>query len=73
MADTSVPGLIGSDAVEYYGGHLIAESIAPNNIGLIAAAPDLLKALKALRATLHAAGYATDHADKAIAKAEGRS
>jgi hypothetical protein len=34
--------LSGSDAVEYYGGNLIAESVAQENIPLIAAAPALL-------------------------------
>jgi hypothetical protein len=42
VADQPVPEMGGSDAVEYYGGHLVAESIAPQNIPLIAAAPELL-------------------------------
>lgn len=41
VADYPVPGMGGSDAVEYYGGHLVAESIAPQNRAIIAAAPDL--------------------------------
>lgn len=36
----------GADAVDYYGGHLIAESVAPCNRALIAAAPDLYAAIK---------------------------
>lgn len=44
VADTLPAGALGgSDAVDYYGGNLIAESIAPENIHLIAAAPELLK------------------------------
>ncbi len=50
------------------------------NGALIAAAPDLLEALKATRKQLHAMGVGvdvrhaiTDMADMAIAKAEGRS
>ena len=42
----TLPGAIEEDSKEYYGGCLIAESISPNNIHLIAAAPDLYEALK---------------------------
>lgn len=35
VADEPVPEIKGSDAVEYYGGHLIAESIAPRNAEFI--------------------------------------
>ena len=38
----AVGALGGSDAVDYYGGNLIAESVAQENIPLIAAAPQLL-------------------------------
>jgi len=34
-----VPEINGSDHLEFYGGHLIAESIAPQNLAIIAAAP----------------------------------
>ncbi|MCM8743592.1 hypothetical protein [Pseudomonas koreensis] len=45
IANTPVKGGInGSDAVESYGGHLIAESISECNMSLIIAAPDLLAA-----------------------------
>lgn len=37
----------GCDCVEYYGGHLIAESIAECNRPLIAAAPELIQAARA--------------------------
>lgn len=45
VADHPVPEISGSNDVKYYGGHLIAESIAPQNAALIAAAPELLAAL----------------------------
>lgn len=48
VADVPVPQMGGSDAVEYYGGHLVAESITPSNAKLIAAAPDLLALLQEL-------------------------
>lgn len=38
----------GCDVLEYYGGHLIAESVASCNQDLIYAAPDLLIALEDL-------------------------
>lgn len=49
VADHPVPGMGGSDAVEYYGGHLIAESVAPQNRDIIAAAPELYEALEMVR------------------------
>ena len=53
IANTPVQGGInGSDAVESYGGHLIAESISECNMSLIIAAPDLLEALIALLASV---------------------
>jgi len=40
VSDTPIEnGINGGDAVEFYGGHLIAESIAPSNLKLIASAP----------------------------------
>lgn len=49
VSDTQIEGGInGSDAVESYGGHLIAESISECNRPLIMAAPDLLEALEGL-------------------------
>ena len=44
VADEPVLEMNGSDAVEYYGGHLIAESIAAKNVPIIVAAPALLTA-----------------------------
>ena len=48
VADHPAPGIGGADEVEYYGGHLICESVNAANARLIAAAPDLLEALEAL-------------------------
>lgn len=44
----AVGALSGSDAIDYYGGNMIAESVAQENIPLIAAAPDLLAALQSM-------------------------
>jgi hypothetical protein len=46
VADIPIPEIGGSDCIEYYGGHLVAESITPSNAKLIAAAPDMLEALQ---------------------------
>ena len=73
VGDYPVPGIKGSDEVSYYGGHLIAESVAPQNARLIAAAPDLLATVRELLA-LHIAHHnAIEHAAarKVIAKATG--
>lgn len=48
VADHPVQEIRGSDAVEAYGGHLIAESIAPRNQPIIAAAPEMLDLLKTI-------------------------
>lgn len=48
VANHRAPRVAGSDEVEFYGGHLIAESIAPQNIPLIAAAPRMSDALWSL-------------------------
>ena len=37
VADEPVIGMNGSDAVEYYGGHLICESVVPSNASRIVA------------------------------------
>ncbi|WP_288379803.1 hypothetical protein [uncultured Massilia sp.] len=53
VADEPVPEIKGSDAVEYYGGHLIAESIAPRNAEFIVRAcnahDQLVEALRSVR------------------------
>jgi hypothetical protein len=76
VADHPVPEVHGSDHVEAYGGHMVGESIAHRNRPLIAAAPELLNALRSLVAL-----YDTDEgcrstpeyiaARAAIAKATG--
>lgn len=40
----------GGDDIDYYGGHLIAESVSPCNSPLLIAAPDLLAACNAMLA-----------------------
>jgi hypothetical protein len=45
----AVGALGGSDAIDYYGGNLIAESVAQENIPLIAAAPELLNVVIMIR------------------------
>ena len=45
----AIGALNGSDAVEYYGGNLIAESVAQENIPLIAAAPELFDVVIMIR------------------------
>jgi hypothetical protein len=72
VCDTPIPEMRGSDDVEGYGGHLIAESITKANANLIAAAPDLLEALKDALCALECCGKdypAATKARAAIAKA----
>jgi hypothetical protein len=60
--------------VDYYGGHLICESVSEANAKLIAAAPDLLEALENLE---NDDGQIPAHAwnlcQAAIAKAKGET
>ncbi|MGZ4819362.1 MAG: hypothetical protein ACXVZJ_12090 [Terriglobales bacterium] len=63
--------LNGSEAVDYYGGNLIAESVAQENIPLIAAAPELLEALEACYAALDPYSAEGKMAREAIDKATG--
>lgn len=42
------PAEVEADSVEFYGGHLIAESVCRNNRHIISAAPELLAALEAI-------------------------
>lgn len=85
VADYPVPEMGGSDAVEYYGGHLIAESVIPSNARLLSAATEMLEALKALyagpcsaqdeperRVTMNVSRAAFKMMEAAIAKAEGK-
>lgn len=56
VGDVPVEGApTGADAIEYYGGHLIAESVADVNLPLIEAAPELLKALRDITPDMPAA------------------
>lgn len=80
VADFPVPEISGSDDVEAYGGHLIAESIAPQNVPVIAAAADLLQVAKDFSEVLEELGIAcecgepdcrTTRLRAAIAKATG--
>lgn len=48
VSDAPVPEVHGSDAIEYYGGHVICETITPSNARLVAASPELLEALSGL-------------------------
>ena len=45
VSDTPVPGMSGSDAVEYYGGHLIGESITEANARRIVACVNACRGL----------------------------
>ena len=45
VSDTPVPGMGGSDAVEYYGGHLIGESITEANARRIVACVNACRGL----------------------------
>lgn len=82
VADFAAPGVPGSDATDYYGGHLIAESVSPSNLDVIAAAPEMYEALyrlvdTAIYATVHklplrANHPAVLHALAVLAKAAGQ-
>lgn len=48
ICDRSLPHIPGNEAMDYYGGRLVCESIAPQDMDIIAAAPELLEALKRL-------------------------
>lgn len=78
VADTS-GGHDDPHGIDYYGGHLIAESIHSKNRDIIAAAPELLEALEVLKdAFIVAVGATSPYAKEAlrrpmaaIAKARG--
>ncbi|HET6499041.1 MAG TPA: hypothetical protein VFH17_08335 [Coriobacteriia bacterium] len=61
----------GHNETEYYGGHLIAESVRANNRPIIAAAPEMLATLDAVRDHLWARlcdMNITDRADHPVAR-----
>lgn len=71
-----ISGATCEDAIKYYGGNLIAESISPCNAHLISAAPDMYRALRVCRKILLDRGYgvctgAQQIIDEALAKADG--
>lgn len=68
VADEPVPGMGGSDAIEYYGGHLIAESITTENCEHIVRCVNSHEALvKALQGVIRVADRATVEFDAAKA------
>jgi hypothetical protein len=77
VADAPAPGIGGSDEVEYYGGHLICESVNEPNARLIAAAPDLLLACQAAYDAMMQYDFGTltlaPQLKAAIAKARGEA
>ena len=73
VCDTPIGGDMGHDVIEYYGGHLVAESIGRKaDVALIAAAPDLLAALEITRGQwIHSVN--AEQCLSAIAKAKGET
>jgi hypothetical protein len=68
------------DNVAAYGGNLVAETVAPCNAPLIAAAPELYEAARFAASVIRAQGLfdrsermAVEKLEAAIAKAEGES
>ena len=47
VSDEPCTDILGAENVEHYGGYLIAESIAPRNLSIIAAAPNMYEAISA--------------------------
>lgn len=58
VADEAIPEVPGADAVDYYGGHLIAESIAPRNARRIVACVNACASLTTETLELAASGQA---------------
>ena len=76
VSDEPCTDILGAENVEHYGGYLIAESIAPRNLSIIAAAPEIYAALKDLVYQVQGpdqpAWLCLKDARAAIAKAEGK-
>ncbi|GIZ08336.1 hypothetical protein [Flavobacterium sp. UMI-01] len=68
----TISGGVGEDAIKYYGGNLICESVSNSNAKLIAAAPEMLEMLikveKVLRECTQEYGLSQD-VEKLIQKA----
>lgn len=54
VADSPSPGIVGSDAVDYYGGHMICESVNDENARLIVLAPAMAEAAQRLLSAVDA-------------------
>lgn len=65
-----IDGEIGRDNDPYYGGHLIGESISSCNIPIISAAPDMFKALLAVKQKLHFVGMPGEKVCKVTGKSD---
>ncbi len=74
VSDHPVPEIHGSDSLDYYGGHLIAESIAPQNLAIIAASPEMLDCLESLENDVgQVPDFLWKKIQQIIAKAGGRA
>lgn len=78
VSDSPVEGMGGSDAIEYYGGHCVCESVVEPNAHLIAAAPDLYDALRSLLLSLNDVlspdfSRALENSHAVLAKARGEA
>ena len=73
----TISGATGEDAIKYYGGNMIGESISQYNSHLIAAAPDMYKMLDTIETVLsgnseyNATDISVDYLRKLLAKARG--
>lgn len=77
VSDFPIGTIAGADDVKYYGGHLIAESVASQNRPLVIAAPALLAACKIAHEVMRGSPHLGDRPVydtlvAAIAAAEGR-
>jgi hypothetical protein len=61
VSPTPVPGIRGSNDTAYYGGHMVAECVAPQNLHLIAAAPKMRRSLQYLIDAIDSHGYLEEH------------
>ena len=56
VSDVPVPEIGGANEVDYYGGHMICESIASINRPIVSAAPDMFDALVAVKECIERSG-----------------